>query len=135
MKTNVWIVSMVVALAVLTGASQAMAWSLEEAAKPYAGTEVDVVFLLRPGYEAAEKMIPEFEEKTGIKINVFKHPYENALGEQVRDFVAKGDLDIALIDLVWIGNFAENGWIVPIETFTNDPNLKDPDLDLDDFFP
>ena len=33
-------------------------WSLEEAAKPYAGTEIDVVFLLRPGYEAAEKMLP-----------------------------------------------------------------------------
>ena len=62
-------------------------------------------------------------------------PYENALGEQVRDFVAQGDLDLALIDLVWIGNFAENGWIEPIETFTSNPELADPDLDLDDFFP
>lgn len=113
----------------------AHAWSLEEAAKPYAGTTVDVVFLLRPGYEAIEAMLPAFEEKTGIKINVIKHPYENALGEQVRDFVAGGDLDIALIDLVWIGNFAENEWIVPIETFTSNPDLVDPDLDIDDFFP
>ncbi len=110
-------------------------WSLEEAAKPYAGTEVDVVFLLRPGYEAAELMLPEFEEKTGIKVNIIKHPYENALGEQVRDFVAGGDLDIALIDLVWIGSFAENEWIVPIEKFTANPKLADPDLDIDDFFP
>ena len=111
------------------------AWTLEEAAKPYAGTTVDVVFLLRPGYEAAEAMLPEFEKKTGIKINIIKHPYENALGEQVRDFVAGGDLDIALIDLVWIGNFAENDWIVPISKFTSNPALKDPDLDIDDFFP
>ena len=72
-------------------------WSLEKAAKPYAGTEIDVVFLLRPGYEAAEQMLPEFEEKTGIKVNIIKHPYENALGEQVRDFVAGGDLDVALM--------------------------------------
>ncbi len=111
------------------------AWTLEEAAKPYAGTEVDVVFLLRPGYEAAEQMLPEFEQATGIKINIIKHPYENALGEQVRDFVAGGDLDIALIDLVWIGNFAENGWIEPISKFTSDPKLADPALDIDDFFP
>lgn len=113
----------------------ASAWTLEEAAKPYAGTTVDVVFLLRPGYEAAEAMLPEFEEKTGIKVNIIKHPYENALGEQVRDFVAGGDLDIALIDLVWIGNFAENDWIEPISTFTENPDLADPELDIDDFFP
>lgn len=110
-------------------------WSLEKAAEPYAGTTVDVVFLLRPGYEAIEAMLPEFEEKTGIKINIIKHPYENALGEQVRDFVAGGDLDVALIDLVWIGNFAENEWIEPLSKFTSNPELADPELDIDDFFP
>ncbi len=119
----------------LATAGGALAWSLEEAAKPYAGTTVDVVFLLRPGYEAAEAMLPEFEEATGIKVNIIKHPYENALGEQVRDFVAGGDLDIALIDLVWIGNFAENGWIEPVSKFTSNPDLTDPELDMDDFFP
>lgn len=113
----------------------ASAWSLEEAAEPYAGTTLDVIFLLRPGYEAAKEMLPEFEERTGIKLNITDMPYENALGEQVRDFVSNGDLDIALIDLVWIGNFAQNDWIVPAEKFINDPALADPDLDLDDFFP
>lgn len=119
----------------LTSIGSASAWTLEEAAQPYAGTTVDVVFLLRPGYEAAEAMLPEFEEATGIKINIIKHPYENALGEQVRDFVAGGDLDIALIDLVWIGNFAENGWVEPVSKFTSNPELTDPELDMDDFFP
>ncbi len=119
----------------LSSGVAASAWTLEEAAKPYAGTELDVVFLKRPGYVAAEKMLPEFEKKTGIKVNIIWHPYENALSEQVRDFVAGGDLDIALIDLVWIGNFAENQWILPIDQFTSNPKLKDPDLDLDDFFP
>ncbi|MDH3660772.1 MAG: sugar ABC transporter substrate-binding protein [Alphaproteobacteria bacterium] len=124
-----------IALTATMATNEVKAWSLEEAAKPYAGTEVEVVFLLRPGYEAAKQMLPEFEEKTGIKINIIDHPYENSLGEQVRDFVAQGDLDIALIDLVWIGNFAENEWIVPIETFTSNPDLADPELDIDDFFP
>ena len=111
-------------------------WSLEEAAAPYAGTTVDVVFLLRPGYDAIEAMLPAFEEATGIDINIIRHPYENALGEQVRDFVAGGDLDIALIDLVWIGNFAENEWIVPVDQIMADyPDIIDPALDMDDFFP
>jgi multiple sugar transport system substrate-binding protein len=120
--------------ALATG-GMAQAWTLEEAAKPYAGTELEVLFLDRPGYNAALKMLPEFEAATGIKVNVTTVPYENALGEQVRDFVAGGDLDIALIDLVWIGNFAENGWIEPIEKFTSNPALADPALDMPDFFP
>ncbi len=135
MKVKIVLLSIALTLVLSAGATNASAWSLEEAAKPYAGTELEVVFLLRPGYEAAEKMLPEFEKITGIKVNIIKQPYENALGEQVRDFVADGDFDIALIDLVWIGSFAENGWIVPIDKFTKNPKLKDPDLDLDDFFP
>lgn len=123
------------ASAVLTVGGQANAWTLEEAAKPYAGTELEVLFLDRPGYNAAIKMLPEFEAATGIKVNYTTVPYENALGEQVRDFVAGGDLDIALIDLVWIGNFAENGWIDPIDKFTADAALADPELDMADFFP
>ncbi len=121
--------------AALTPAGQASAWSLEEAAKPYAGTTLDVIFLDRPGYNAAKQMLPEFEAATGIKVNITTMPYENALGEQVRDFVAGGDIDVALIDLVWIGNFAENGWIEPVETFTKNADLADPELDMADFFP
>jgi multiple sugar transport system substrate-binding protein len=134
LKSHVSAVALTAAsLAGLTGA--ASAWTLEEAAKPYAGTEIEVLFLDRPGYNAAIKMLPEFEAATGIKVNFTTVPYENALGEQVRDFVAGGDLDVALIDLVWIGNFAENGWIVPSETFISNAALADPALDMADFFP
>ncbi len=126
--------ALALAVAATSGAAQD-AWSLETAAEPYAGTEIEVLFLDRPGYAAAIEMLPEFEDATGITVNYTTVPYENALGEQVRDFVAGGDLDIALIDLVWIGNFAENGWLVPIEEFTSNPDLADPELDLDDFFP
>ena len=136
MKMNLQVSALALAAsAVLTAGGQAQAWTLEEAAKPYAGTELEVLFLDRPGYNAAIKMLPDFEAATGIKVNYTTVPYENALGEQVRDFVAGGDLDIALIDLVWMGNFAENGWIDPIDTFTANAELADPELDMADFFP
>ena len=47
----------------------------------------------------------------------------------------QGDLSIALVDLVWIGEFAENGWIVPIDKFTGDAAITDPNLNLKGFFP
>jgi multiple sugar transport system substrate-binding protein len=36
---------------------------------------------------------------------------------------------------VWIGEFAESGWIVPIDTFTKDASITDPGLNLKGFFP
>jgi multiple sugar transport system substrate-binding protein len=40
-----------------------------------------------------------------------------------------------LIDVVWIGEFAEAGWVVPMSTFINNPALADPNLNLGGFFP
>lgn len=137
MKLRTLMASTALAATIATGAlADGHGWSLKDAAAPYAGTTVDVIFLLRPGYEAIEAMLPAFEEETGIKINIIKHPYENALGEQVRDFVAGGDLDVALIDLVWMGNFAENEWVLPLaDVQAKFPDAVDPGLDIDDFFP
>ena len=118
------------------GLSVAQAWSLEEAAKDYKGTEIKVIFLDRPGYRAAIKMLPEFEQKTGIKVSYEIIPYDSSREKEVLDFSAQGDLAIALVDLVWIGEYAESGWIVPIDDLQKKfPNLVDPDLDLKDFFP
>lgn len=113
----------------------AEAWTLEEAAKPLKGTPINVTFLDRPGYRAIIKLLPEFERRTGIKVNYEIVPYENTREKQVLNFTARGDLTVALVDLVWIGEFAESGWIVPTETFTKDPALADPNLKLDGFFP
>jgi multiple sugar transport system substrate-binding protein len=120
----------------LSLAASACAWSLAEAAKDYKGTEISVTFLDRPGYRAAIKMLPEFEKTTGIKVKYEIVPYESSREKQVLDFTAGGDLDIALVDLVWIGEFAEAGWIVPIEDLQKKfPKIVDPDLDQQDFFP
>jgi multiple sugar transport system substrate-binding protein len=103
------------AASLLVGLSAAQAWSLEEAAKDYKGTEIKVIFLDRPGYRAAIEMLPEFEQKTGIKVSYELVPYENSREKEVLDFSAQGDLAIALVDLVWMGEFAESGWIVSVD--------------------
>ena len=114
MKKLLWTSCLTVAFSWL-GLSIAQAWSLEEAAKDYKGTEVKVTFLDRPGYRAAIEMLPEFEKLTGIKVSYELIPYENSREKQVLDFSAQGDLAIALVDLVWMGEFAESGWIVPVD--------------------
>jgi len=127
------------AATILSGSALAPAFAqddwLAKAAAPLEGTEVNVVFLDRPGYRALISLLPQFEEKTGIKVNYEIVPYENSRERQVLDFTSGGDLTVALVDLVWIGEFAENGWIEPVEKFTADPSITDPNLNLEGFFP
>lgn len=111
-------------------------WNLTDAAAPYKGVEIKAFFLERPGYVAAEQMIPEFEELTGIKVTWDTTPYENSLEKQTLDFTGgTAQFDVVLVDVVWVGNFGANGWVVPLETFYNDPALADPELNLEGFFP
>jgi multiple sugar transport system substrate-binding protein len=110
-------------------------WDIAKAAAPFKGEQLNVIFLDRPGYRAIIKLLPEFEKKTGIKVNYEIVPYENTREKQVLNFNAKGDLTLALVDLVWIGEFAENGWIDPIDAFSKDAAITDPNLNLKGFFP
>lgn len=117
-------------------ATHAFAWSLKEAAAPYKGTTINVVGLERPSYKAAEKLTPEFEKETGIKVHWTDFPYENTLKEETLNFVANSEqFDVILSDVVWPVNFAGAGWAVPVDRFLKDPKLADPNLDLKDFFP
>lgn len=113
----------------------ALADWLEDAAADLGGTEINGIFLDRPGYRAIISLLPQFEEKTGIKVNYEIIPYENTRERQVLDFTSGGDLSLVLVDLVWIGEFAENGWIEPIDKFTADASITDPNLNLEGFFP
>lgn len=128
-------VALLSATATFVAASNAAAWTLKEAAAPYAGTTVSAIFLDRPGYKAAEALIPQFEKETGIKVKWEVIPYENTRERQVLNFVSGGDQDIVLVDVVWLGEFASNKWIVPVKTFTDNPKLADPKLNLKGFFP
>lgn len=111
-------------------------WNLTEAARPYRGMTVTASFLPRPGYEAAIRLIPEFEKITGIKVQWESIYYEKMREALVLDFTSgKPKFDVILIDIVWIGEFASAGWIAPLSRFSDNPALTDPDLDLNDFFP
>ena len=104
------------AAAIVVGAASLAAparaeWDIAKAAAPYKGTQLNVIFLDRPGYRAIIKLLPDFEKKTGIKVNYDIVPYENTREREVLNFNSHGDLTIALVDLVWIGEYAENGWI------------------------
>lgn len=114
----------------------ARAWSLAEAAAPYKGTSITVVGLDRPSYKIAQQLTPEFEKATGIHVSWNVFPYEDTLKEETLNFVSSSQqFDAILSDVVWPVNFADPGWVIPLDHFTGDTKLADPALDLKDFFP
>ena len=125
----------IAAAALAPAPARAEAWDIAKAATPYKGTQLHVIFLDRPGYRAIIKLLPDFEKATGIKVNYEIVPYENTRQKEVLNFSGQGDLSIALVDLVWIGEYAENGWIEPISKFSGDASITDPNLNLKGFFP
>ena len=59
-----------------------------QAARPYRGITINASFLPRPGYEAAIKLIPEFEKLTGIKVKWESIYYEKMREALVLDFTS-----------------------------------------------
>ena len=64
-----WLLATLSALAFTAGAAMiaptsasAEAWDIAKAAAPYKGTQINVIFLDRPGYRAIIKLLPEFEQ-------------------------------------------------------------------------
>lgn len=125
----------VAAAALAPAPALAEAWDIAKAATPYKGTQLHVIFLDRPGYRAIIKLLPDFEKATGIKVNYEIVPYENTREKEVLNFSGQSDLSIALVDLVWIGEYAENGWLESISKFSGDASITDPNLNLKGFFP
>ncbi len=118
------------------GAARAQTWSLASAAAPYKGTAITVVGLDRPSYKIAQQLTPQFEKETGIRVTWNIFPYEDTLKEETLNFVSNSQqFDAILSDVVWPVNFADPGWVLPLDHFTGDAKLADPALDMKDFFP
>jgi multiple sugar transport system substrate-binding protein len=114
----------------------AWAWSLEEASAPYKGQTIHLACEAYAPCIAFQKFIPEFEQRTGIKVNVEagdlgqlqQQTLTDALtGTQVYDLVQTTNLTI--------GAWGEHGFAEPMQPFLDNPELRDPSYKLEDMAP
>ncbi len=115
-------------------AQRSEAWSLEEAAKPYAGTEVRGIC---DGYSpclAYIEMAKKFEQLTGIKVVLEVADLEAVWRQVLADQLTGGQY----YDLFPAANnqtavFAAPGYATDLARFLDDPALRDPGFKLEDF--
>lgn len=101
--------------------------------RPHAGTVL--TFVAQPDVfaEPVRRLLPEFERQTGIRVEMETLPYASLRERQVSEFVAGGgDLDIMTMDIVWMGEYVENGWIEPLNSYFSRDAAQ---INADDFLP
>ena len=107
-------------VASVLGVSKAKAWSLKEAAKPYAGTTINMICQAYTPCYAIEKLAPEFEEESGIKV-VFELSDLDTIGRKaLTDAVSGGGYyDIVEIQGPVNALWAEQDLSTPYDQFFN----------------
>ncbi len=118
-------VTFVTGMLAVPGAADA--WSLEKAAKPYAGITIRTIGESLPPLEALGKMKHQFEERTGIKVVVEMYEHSEAVNKVMLDLNSnRGRYDFIIQPHRELGRFVENGHLVPLSRFMDDPKLRDP---------
>lgn len=103
------------------------------AEKPFAGTELTLASMTDQYIAAFRYLIPIFEEETGIKIILDELGYTDLYAKLTADFVGNtGNYDLMTVDIVWSGEYAANGYTLPLDDLME----RDKDeLALDDILP
>ena len=117
-----------IAAAVMAGASGAVA-----ADKPYQGVTLNLASQNDQFAAVLAAIAPEFEAQTGAKVNVDIMSYPELLTKITADYVGhtKG-YDLATVDIVWSGQFAEAGYTVDLTDWIKRDASE---IKVDDIYP
>ena len=102
------------------------------AAKPYEGQIINVAMVAEPRSDAVKKLLPEFEQLTGIKVNLEILPYPTLQENKPSPLPGTGVYDVVHVDCVWVGQYAGQGLVIPVDEYIQ-KLIKV--LAIDDFIP
>jgi len=116
------------------GATRARrAWA--QIGKPYAGTRLKMSQVSHAYGDALISKLPEFEEQTGIKVEIdqMSFPVLNQRAE-LELVSGSGAYDVMQMIFIRSGRWIGAGWAEPLNPFIEDPKLSDKaTLDVNDF--
>ena len=101
------------------------------AAQPVAGQSITVTGI--SSFKVIEALLPKFTSETGITVNLQILPYPQLRTRAMADLVGgTANSDIYLQDIVWLGEWASNGYVRPLDDlFARDAA----EVKLDDMLP
>lgn len=98
--------------------------------KPYEGTSIRVLSMTGQISDAIEKYLDQFEEETGISVNLELYGEAQLREKLTTEFLAGSSTVDAFImsPLQDMAAYSNNGWIEPLDEY-----LEDPDFNWEDF--
>lgn len=127
------IMVLVFALLVMNGTVAAAGIDWRQAS----GERIRLLFVSHPFVDSVRPLLPEFEEKTGIKVDVEVLAEVPAFDKLLMDLQSKaGTYDVFMTDPLHNWQYAAAGWLEPLDAYLADPGLTDvKTYDVKDFSP
>ncbi len=95
-------------------------------ARPFEGVTINLLQETVPDLEYFKKFLPEFEEKTGIKVNIEEVTYtamHEKLVPQLSAGPKAGAYDVIIVDKQWVGEFLCADWLLPLDDYIKRDNF------------
>ena len=101
----------------------------------YTGTTLNILFNNHPYSDAIKKKIPEFTEKTGIKVKFSNTPEENYFDKVSTTLSSRSGVpDIFMSGAYQLWDYASAGYVEPLDTYIKDSDLTDSNYNVEDFY-
>lgn len=102
----------------------------------YAGQTVTFSIPAHPHYDAMLKILPQFTQETGIKVEVDKLAMARMKDKQLLEMAKPvGDYDLACYVVMWKTEYVAKKLVQPLEPFFANAALADPAYDMKDVIP
>ncbi|KJQ54507.1 ABC transporter substrate-binding protein [Microbacterium sp. SA39] len=104
--------------------------------KNYEGEELNLLMSEHPVSAAIKENLPDFEEKTGISVNLETLSESDYMVKILTELQSgSGNYDAFMTSQPMNYQYAAAGWIEDLQPWVDDAKQTAPDYDFDDFFP
>jgi multiple sugar transport system substrate-binding protein len=124
----------VVGASAFSGAALHAPAILGQARSRHAGTTINASCFQTTYFEYLKNYFPEFEERTGIKVNFTMQAFPVYNQRTDLELSTRGSaLDVVNVTFIYSGRWIGAGWLENLDRFTKDANATPPDWDPADF--
>jgi multiple sugar transport system substrate-binding protein len=107
---------------------------LAQAKSPHAGTTINASCFQTTYFEYLKTYFPEFEDKTGIKVNFNMQAFPVYNQRTDLELSTRGSaLDVINVTFIYSGRWIGAGWVTNLDPFTKDSKLTPADWAPEDF--
>lgn len=80
------------------------------------GTSINILMETVPDTDFVQELLPQFEEETGIDVNIEVLTYVAIHERLIPQFLAsEGAYDVVVVDKQWVGEFVGADWLMPLD--------------------